>query len=50
MFFLKLKFEVFEIFKDFKSLVEKLNGKKIKVLKTDNGNKYVNNNLHNLCE
>ena len=34
----------------FKAYVEKFNGKKIKVSKTDNGNEYVNKNLQQLCE
>ena len=50
MYFLKQKSEVFEIFKVFKALVENLSGKKIKVLRTDNGKEYVNKNLQQLCE
>ena len=50
VYFLKQKYEVFEIFKVFKSLVENLSGNKIKFLKTDNGNEYFNNNLQQLCE
>ena len=45
MYFLKQNSEVFEIFKVFKDLVENLSGNKIKVLRTDNGNKYENKNL-----
>ena len=50
VYFLKQKSEVFEIFKVFKALVENLSGKKIKVLRMDNGKEYINNNLHQLCE
>ena len=50
MFFLKQKYEVYEIFKGFKYYVENFNGKKIKALRTDNGKEYVNKNLHHLCE
>ena len=50
MYFLKQKYEVFEIFKVFKGLVENLSGNKIKVLRNDNGNEYVNNNLQHLCK
>ena len=50
MYFLKQKSEVFKIFKIFKALVEKLSGNKIKVLRTDNGKEYFNNNLQHLCE
>ena len=34
VFFLKLKSEVFDIFKDFKDYVEKFSGNKIKFLRT----------------
>ena len=50
VYFLKLKSEVYDIFKDFKYYVENVNGKNIKVLRTDNGRKYVNMNLKHLCE
>ena len=50
MFFLKLKYEVFKIFKAFKSFVEKFRTNKIKVFKNDNGKIYVNNNIQHLCE
>jgi len=50
VYFLKLKFEVFETFKVFKALVENKNGNKIKVLRTNNGKEYVNKNLQLLCE
>ena len=36
--------------KVFKYLVENLSGKKIKVLRTDNGKEYVIKNLQQLCE
>ena len=48
--FLKLKFEVFEVFKAFKALVDKLRGRKIKVLRNDNGKEYINKKLQNICE
>ena len=50
MYFLKKKYEVFEIFKVFKDLVENLIGNNIKVLRIDNGKEYVNKNLQYLCE
>ena len=50
MYFLKQKYEVFEIFKVFKALVENLSGNKIKVLRTDNGKEYFIKNLQHLCE
>ena len=48
IYFLKEKFEVFQHLKDFKALVETQSGKKIKVLRTDNGGEYVNHEIHNL--
>ena len=50
VYFLKLKDEVFETFKVFKDLVENMSGNKIKVLRTDNGKDYVNNNFWHICE
>ena len=37
LYFLKKKLEVFRRFKEYKALVENQTGKKIKVLRTDNG-------------
>ena len=34
----------------YKTLVENACGNKIKVLRTENGKEYVNNNLQHLCE
>ena len=50
VYFLKLKYEVFESLKVWKALVENRCGKKIKVFHTNNGKEYVNNNLQHLCE
>ena len=50
MYFPKQKSEVFEIFKVFKDLVERLTGNYIKVLRNDNGKEYVNKKLKQLCE
>ena len=41
---------MFEQLKVWKALVENPSGKNIKVLRTDNGKEYVNNNLPQLCE
>lgn len=38
---LKTKDEVFDRFKEFKALVENLTGKRIKVLRSDNGGEYI---------
>ena len=45
MYFLKLNSEVFEQLKIWKELVENQSGNKIKILRNDNGNYYVKNNL-----
>jgi hypothetical protein len=42
IYFLRQKSEVFQHLKDFKALVETQSGKKIKVLRTDNREEYVN--------
>ena len=45
VYFLKLKFEVFEQLKVWDAVVENQSGKKIKVLRIYNGKEYVNKNL-----
>ena len=45
VYFLKLKSEVFEQLKFWKGIVENHSGKNIKILRTDNGKEYVNNNI-----
>jgi transposase InsO family protein len=42
------KYEVFQHLIDFKALVETQSGKKIKVLRIDNGGEYVNHEIHSL--
>jgi hypothetical protein len=42
---LKSKDEVFGKFKEFKSLIENLSERKIKILRTDNGGEYTSNEL-----
>ena len=41
IYFLKTKDEVFNRFKEFKALVENLTGKRIKVLRSENGGEYI---------
>jgi hypothetical protein len=48
IYFLRKKSEVFQHLKDFKSLVETQLGKKIKILRTNNEEEYVNHEIHNL--
>jgi hypothetical protein len=45
IYFLKKKYEVFDRFKDFKSLVENQTEKRIKVLRTDNGEELCENEI-----
>eukprot|EP00253_Pinus_taeda_P006792 PITA_06792 len=49
IYFLKTKDDVFGRFKEFKALVENLTGKKIKVLRSDNGGEYVDKDLTDFC-
>jgi transposase InsO family protein len=49
VYFLRKISEVFEHLKDFKFLVETQNGKKINILRTDNGGEYINKYVQNLC-
>jgi transposase InsO family protein len=49
IYFLKAKDEVFSRFQEFKALVEKQTGKKIKVLRLDNGGKYTSNEFKDFC-
>jgi hypothetical protein len=50
VYFLKYKSEAFEIFKQFKALVEKQSGHYIKVLRTDRGGEYISNEFLNFCK
>ena len=47
--FLKHKSEVFGLFKVFKALVENQSGRKLKVLRSDNGGEYVKSKFINYC-
>ena len=49
IYFLKTKDEVFSRFKEFKALVENLTGKRIKVLRSDNGGEYTDNEFTGFC-
>jgi transposase InsO family protein len=49
VYFLKLKDEVFEKFKEFKALVENLSEKKIKILRSDNGGEYTSKEFKDFC-
>lgn len=41
IYFLKQKFEVFGVFKNFKALVEKQSGRELKALRFDQGGEYI---------
>jgi transposase InsO family protein len=45
IFFMKTKDEIFIRFREFKALVENQTGKKIKVLRLDNGGEYTSNDF-----
>ena len=49
IYFLKKKDEAFMWFRTFKALVENLTGKKITILRTDNGTEYETNKFKNFC-
>ncbi|KAK4384556.1 Retrovirus-related Pol polyprotein from transposon TNT 1-94 [Sesamum angolense] len=50
VFLIKQKSEVFEKFKNWKTLVENQTGKKLKALRTDNGLEFCNQQFSTLCE
>ncbi|KAK4401741.1 Retrovirus-related Pol polyprotein from transposon RE1 [Sesamum angolense] len=50
VYFMREKSEVFKVFKKFKNLVEKQNGRSIKVLKSDRGKEYNNSEFDKFCE
>jgi transposase InsO family protein len=50
IYFLKTKDEVFSRFQEFKALVENQIGKKIKVLRLDNGGEYTSKEFKGFCK
>jgi hypothetical protein len=50
IYFLKKKYEVFDRFKEFKALVENQIEKIIKVLRTDNGGQFCENEFEEFCK
>jgi transposase InsO family protein len=49
IYFLKTKGEVFNKFKEFKTLIENLSEKNIKVLRSDNGGEFTSDEFKALC-
>ena len=49
LFLLKHKNEVLSVFKHFKSMVETQFNSKLKILRTDNGSEYINNDFKSFC-
>ena len=50
LYFLKNKLEAFNKFKEFKALVESQTGKNIKMLRTDNGDEFCENDFKQFCK
>jgi len=50
IYFMRTKDEVFSKFKEFKDQVENMTGKKIKVLRIDNGGEYTSNEFIDFCK
>ena len=50
VFFLKSKDEVFEEFKDWKTMIEKQTGRQVKRLRTDNGLEFVEKEFTKFCK
>jgi hypothetical protein len=50
IYFLKSKNEVLSKFKEFKSLIENLSERKIKILRSDNGGEYTSKEFVNFCK
>ena len=49
IFFMQNKYQTFSKFLEFKTLVEKVSGKQVKVLSNDNDGEYVSNEFKNFC-
>ena len=49
VFFIKKKSEVLEKFTEFKALIENAIGKKINILRSNNGREYISNELLHIC-
>ena len=50
VYFMNKKYEVFSKFKEFKSLIENHTEKKIKSIRSDNGEEFTSNEFKELCK
>jgi len=50
IFFMQNKSETYSKFCEFKALVEKESGKKVKALRRDNGGEYISNKFKDFCK
>ena len=50
IYFLKEKSEVFDKFKEFKALIENLSDKRIKTLRSENGEEYTSKEFEAFCK
>ena len=50
MYFVTIKWDVFEYFKEFKTMIEKKIEKCIKILRSDNGGEYVSRAFKKYCK
>ena len=48
-YFIKHKDDVFDVFVDWKTMIEKITGKSIKTLRTDNSLEFVDKKLNQYC-
>ena len=49
IFFMQKKIETYSKFYEFKALVEKVSGKEVKALRSDNGGKYIPGKFKDFC-
>lgn len=49
-YLIKKKSEVVDVFPTFKSMVERKNGQKLKILRKNGGGEYVSKDFDNLCD
>jgi len=50
VYFLKHKFEAFDMFRAFTKMIETQTGKRIKILRSDRGDEFINDNFTDFCD